>query len=54
MDTVFNFQPKDLLYVSYLAKEMSSLDLSDHIKQSEDRGVKNLNTYKIKQPIRFN
>ena len=47
MDTAFNFQPKDLLYVSYLAKEMSSFDLSDHIKQSEDRGVKNLNTYKV-------
>jgi len=47
MDTVFNFQPKDLLYVSYLAKEMSSLDLSDHISKSENRGVKNLNTYKV-------
>ena len=47
LDTAFNFQPKDLLYVSYLAKEMSSFDLSDHIKQSEDRGVKNLNNYKV-------
>ena len=47
LDTVFNFQPKDLLYVDYLAKEMSSLDLSTHIKQSEDRGVKNLNSYKV-------
>ena len=47
MDTVFNFQPKDLLYVSYLSKEMSSLDLSDHIEQSEERGVKNLNNYKV-------
>ena len=47
MDTMFNFQPKDLLYVDYLAREMSSIDLSDHIDQSEDRGVKNLNNYKV-------
>lgn len=47
MDTLFNFQPKDLLYVDYLAREMSSLDLSHHIDQSEDRGVKNLNNYKV-------
>jgi lipopolysaccharide export system permease protein len=47
MDTVFNFQPKDLLYVDYLAKEMSSINLADHIKQSEARGVKNLNNYKV-------
>jgi lipopolysaccharide export system permease protein len=46
-DTVFNFKPKDLLYVDYLAKEMSSINLSDHIKQSEERGVRNLNTYKV-------
>ncbi|MCF6222341.1 MAG: LptF/LptG family permease [Flavobacteriaceae bacterium] len=47
LDTVFNFQPKDLLYVDYLAKAMSSINLHDHIKQSEDRGVKNLNNYKV-------
>lgn len=47
LDTTFNFQPKDLLYVDYLAKEMSSIDLAKHIKQSEDRGVKNLNNYKV-------
>jgi len=47
IDTTFNFQPKDLLYVDYLAKEMSSLDLKKHIKESEDRGVKNLNNYKV-------
>ena len=47
MDTVFNFKPKDLLYVDYLAREMTSLDLADHIKQSENRGVKNLNNYKV-------
>ena len=47
LDTVFNFQPKDLLYVDYLAKEMSSFDLAEHIEISEDRGVKNLNNYKV-------
>lgn len=47
MDTVFNFEPKDLLYVDYLAREMPSLGLSKHIKQSENRGVKNLNNYKV-------
>ena len=47
LDTVFSFQPKDLLYVDYLAREMSSIDLRDHIKISEDRGVKNLNNYKV-------
>ena len=47
MDTTFNFQPKDLLYVDYLAREMASLDLSEHIKQSESRGIKNLNNYKV-------
>ena len=47
LDTVFSFQPKDLLYVDYLAREMSSLDLKDHIEISEDRGVKNLNNYKV-------
>ena len=46
-DTVFNFQPKDLLYVDYLSKEMSSINLADHIEQSEERGVKNLNNYKV-------
>ena len=47
MDTTFNFEPKDLLYVDYLAREMPSLGLSAHIKQSENRGVKNLNNYKV-------
>lgn len=46
-DTIFNFQPKDLLYVAYLAKEMSSVNLSKHISQSEKRGIKNLNNYKV-------
>ena len=47
MDTVFNFQPKDLLYVDYLAREMRSPELADHIRTSEERGVKNLNNYKV-------
>lgn len=46
-DTIFNFRPKDLLYVAYLSKEMSSLNLSNHIEKSEKRGVKNLNNYKV-------
>jgi len=47
MDTVFNFEPKDLLYVDYLAREMPSLSLSSHIRESKNRGVKNLNNYKV-------
>ncbi len=46
-DTVFNFQPKDLLYVDYLAKEMPSPKLANLIEISEQRGVKNLNNYKV-------
>lgn len=46
-DTIYNFNPKDLLYVDYLAKEMSSFDLSEHIEESENRGIKNLNNYKV-------
>ena len=47
MDTVFEFYPKDLYYVDYLAKEMKSPDLNYYIKLSEKRGVKNLNAYKV-------
>lgn len=47
MDTVFDFYPKDLYYVDYLAKEMKSPDLNYYIKLSEKRGVKNLNPYKV-------
>ncbi len=47
MDTVFDFYPKDLYYVDYLAKEMKSPDLNYYIKLSEKRGVKNLNAYKV-------
>jgi len=47
LDTVFNFSPKDLLYVDYLAKEMPSNQLMKHIEISEKRGVKSLNKYKV-------
>lgn len=47
LDTTFSFFPKDLLYVAYLARAMTSPDLSDHIEVSADRGVKNLNQYKV-------
>lgn len=46
-DTVFNFVPSELLYVDYLAKELPSGELAEHIEESEDRGVKNLNNYKV-------
>ncbi len=47
MDTLMNFHPKDFLYIDYLAKEMTSPDLSDYIAQSKERGIKNLNPYKV-------
>jgi len=47
LDTTFNFFPKDLLYVDYLARAMTSPELSKHIEISSDRGVKNLNQYKV-------
>ncbi len=47
LDTTFNFTPKDLLYVDYLAVEMASPELYKLIKDSENRGVKNLNKYKV-------
>jgi len=47
LDTIFNFFPKDLLSVGYLAKEMPSQKLIKHIAKSEKRGVKNLNKYKV-------
>ncbi len=47
LDTTFNFFPKDLLYVGYLAKEMPSHKLIKHIEKSEKRGVKSLNKYKV-------
>jgi len=45
MDTVFNFKPKDLLYIDTYAREMNSFKLSKFIKNAKKRGVKNLNRY---------
>ena len=47
LDTTFNFKPEDLLYTSTIAKAMTSLDLSRLIAKSEERGVSNLNQYKV-------
>lgn len=47
LDTIFDFKPSDLIYIDYLAREMNSDKLYQHIKKSELRGVKNLNTYKV-------
>jgi len=47
LDTVFNFSPKDLSIVDYLAKEMVSDKLYEFVKGSEKRGVKNLNAYYV-------
>lgn len=46
-DTTFNFLPKDLITVDYLAKEMPSPELFSFIKKLKNRGVKNLNTYLV-------
>jgi len=47
IDTVFNFTPKDLIYKSALAQEMTSNELLKFIHLSENRGVKNLNAYLV-------
>ncbi len=47
LDTTFNFTPKDLINVDYLAKEMNSIKLNEFIIQSRQRGVGNLNTYLV-------
>ncbi len=47
IDTVFNFTPKDLIYKSALAQEMSSNELYTFINISKKRGVKNLNAYLV-------
>lgn len=46
-DTAFAFTPKDLLYKSALSQEMPSGELSEFIKISKKRGVKNLNAYLV-------
>lgn len=47
LDTTFNFTPKDLINVDYLAKEMNSIKLNEFIIQSRKRGVSNLNVYLV-------
>lgn len=47
LDTAFAFSPKDLLYKSALAQEMPSGELSEFIKLSKRRGIKNLNAYLV-------
>ncbi|WP_369048625.1 LptF/LptG family permease [Tenacibaculum sp. UWU-22] len=47
LDTAFAFTPKDLMYKSAMAQEMTSDKLSNFIKLSKKRGVKNLNAYLV-------
>ncbi len=47
LDTVFGFTPKDFLYKSALAQEMPSNELTEFIKISQKRGVKNLNAHLV-------
>lgn len=47
LDTVFDFYPKDLYYIDYLAKEMKSPKLNSYIDLSRKRGVRNLNPYVV-------
>jgi len=47
LDTLFDFTPKDLMTVDYLAKEMTSFNLNHHIDLSRQRGVSNLNSYLV-------
>ncbi|MDY0779726.1 LptF/LptG family permease [Tenacibaculum sp. IB213877] len=46
-DTTFAFTPKDFNYKSTYAQEMPSGELSEFIKISKKRGVKNLNAYLV-------
>lgn len=46
-DTIFDFSPKDMLYVDYLSREMPSYELYQFIQRSKERGVKNLNSYYV-------
>jgi len=47
IDTSFTFTPKDFFYKSALAQELPSPELSEFIKISKRRGVKNLNAYLV-------
>lgn len=46
-DTIFNFEPKDLLHVDSFAKEMRTPELLEYINKSKKRGRGNLNTYLV-------
>lgn len=46
-DTIFNIKPKELKTVDYLAKEMNSFQLKKQINVAEQRGVKNLNPWRV-------
>ncbi len=47
LDSTFAFTPKDFIYKSAMAQEMSSHELADFIEISKKRGVKNLNAYLV-------
>ena len=47
MDTIFNFEPADLLHVDSFAKEMRTPALLDYIEKSKERGRGNLNAYLV-------
>lgn len=47
LDTIFNFEPKDLVNIDYMAKEMNSIKLNRYINQARERGVSNLNSYLV-------
>lgn len=47
LDTIYNFKPKDLLYVDIFAKEMQTPKLLNYIKVSKARGRGNLNAFLV-------
>lgn len=47
MDTIFDFEPSDLLYIESFAKEMQTPELLEYIDKSKRRGRGNLNTYLV-------
>lgn len=47
LDTLLNFETKDLINIDDLAKEMTSFELKKFIGQAENRGISNLNTYLV-------
>ncbi|MCK5815816.1 MAG: LptF/LptG family permease [Flavobacteriaceae bacterium] len=47
MDTIFDFEPSDLLQIESFAKEMRTPELMEYIDKSKKRGRGNLNTYLV-------